>query len=185
MKRTPIFLAIMVSISLSASLAHAEERSTVSPTEYDLSVSFDIAASRIFGKAQIHARAGKELIIHPGELKIIKAVADGNKIELTGKEQQKIVLKTDGIVQIDYEASFRQSDDNVIDNRGIALRGIWYPLVEGMCIYRLMAALPAGYTAISEAERITRNKRDNAVEFTFEFPHPLNDEDGIIVDRIE
>ena len=179
MKRTPIFLAIMASIFLFAALANAEEGSTVSPPEYDLSVSFDIAASRIFGKAQIHARAGKELIIHPGELNIIKAVADGDIIELTGKEQQKIVLKTDGIVQIDYEASFRQSDDNVIDKRGIALRGIWYPLVEGMCIYRLTAALPAGYTAISEAERITRNKRDNAVEFTFEFPHPLNDEDGI------
>ena len=170
---------IMVLILMSAALAHAEDQRNASLPEYNLSVSLDIAASKILGKAQIHALAGKELIIHPGELKILKSVADGNTIELAGKESQKIVLKADGIVQIDYEAAFRKSDDNIVDKRGIALRGTWYPIVEGMCIYRLKAVLPDGYIAISEAERVIRDKRGDAVEYSFEFPYPLNDEDGI------
>lgn len=149
MMKEKVFAAIITTIILFATLSHAEEQGPASLPVYDLSVSFDIAASKVFGKTQIHASAGKELIIHPGELKIIKAVADGNTIEFAGKEHQKIVLKTDGIVEIVYEATFRQPGDNIIDNRGIALRGTWYPLVEGMCLYRLKAALPAGYAAIS------------------------------------
>lgn len=172
-------LLITALIFILAALANAEESRPASLPEYNLSVSFDMAASRIIGKARIHAAAGKELTIHPGELKIIRAVAEGSTIELAGKGAEKIVLKTDGTVQIDYEATFTQSDDNIIDKRGIVLRGMWYPLVEGLCIYRLKAVLPEGYTAISEAEKITIDKRDNGVEFSFEFPHPLNDEDGI------
>jgi len=169
----------MVLILMSAALAHAEDQRNASLPEYNLSVSFDIAASKIIGKAKIHARAGKELIIHPGELKILKAVADGNTIELAGKDSQKILLKTDGIVQIDYEAVFSQSKDDIIDNRGIALRGTWYPIVEGMCIYQLKAILPDGYTAISETGNITMDKRGNSIHYDFAFPYPLNDEDGI------
>ncbi len=174
-----LFPALIVSIFIFAALAHAEEHTHVSLPEYNLCVSFDVAASKIFGKAQIHVSAGKEVIIHPGELKITEAIADGKRIELAGKEQQKIVLQKDGTIVISYEAEFKQSEANVIDKRGIALRGAWYPTVEGMCIYRLEAVLPEGYTAVSEAEKITIHKRDNGVEFSFEFRHPLNDEDGI------
>jgi hypothetical protein len=179
MIRKILLSAIIASILLAAASAYAEDRGHVSLPEYNLTVSFDVAASRIFGKAQIRGRAGKELIIHPGELKIIEAIADGKRIEFIGQEEKEIVLETDGTIEIVYEAEFKQSEANVIDKRGIALRGAWYPLVEGMCVYRLKAVLPDGYSAISEADKITMDKRGDSVHFVFDFPYPLSDEDGI------
>lgn len=160
-------------------LLQAEESRPASVPEYNLSVSFDIEASKIFGKAQILALSGSELTIHTDDLKIIDATVDGKKIGLSGKERGKIVLQKDGVVEIVYEAEFEKSGANVIDNKGIVLRGIWYPLLEGMSIYRLKAALPDGYIAISEADRVFRDKRGGIVEYRFDFPYPLNDEDGI------
>lgn len=173
------YAAIIAASILFAVSAFAGDDQHASLPEYNLSVTFDIAASRIFGRAEIHARAGKELIIHPGELKIINAVADGKRIEFAGKEKVTIVLEMDGAIEIVYEAEFKQSEANVIDKKGIALRGTWYPLVEGMCVYHLTAVLPDGYTAISETEKIIMDKKGNSIHFAFTFPYPLNDEDGI------
>jgi len=174
-----VFTGIIISVFIFASSTRAEESRPASLPEYNLSVSFDIAASKIFGKAQIRVTAGKELIIHTEELKIIEAIADGKKIELAGKEDEKIVLQKNGIVEIVYEAEFKQSSVNMIDKKGITLRGTWYPLVEGMFVYSLKAALPEGHIAVSEANKITKSKKGDLVEFTFDFPYPLNDEDGI------
>lgn len=173
---------VIFSIALGLTLFLAffvEESSPASLPEYNLSVSFDIEASRIFGKAQIHAIAGNELTIHTDDLKIIDATIDGKRLELTNNEKEKIVFQKDGTVEIIYEAEFKKSDDNVIDKRGIVLRGAWYPILEGMSIYRLKAALPDGYVAVSEAERVIRDKRGDVIEHKFDFPYPLNDEDGI------
>ncbi len=178
MKKAIFSIALGLTFILSLSL-HAEESRPISLPEYNLSVSFDIEASKILGHAQIHALAGSELIIHTGELNIIHASANGSLIDLKGKEKEKIVLQKDGVVEIVYEAEFRKSDDNIIDKRGIVLRGTWYPFLEGMSFYRLKAALPDEYTAISEAERVIRDKRGDVVEHRFDFPYPLNDEDGI------
>ncbi|GAB4407672.1 MAG: hypothetical protein OHK0032_03060 [Thermodesulfovibrionales bacterium] len=179
MKLKPIFSAIIISIFISASSILAAESRPASLPEYNLSVSFDIGSSKIFGRAQIRALAGSELTIHTDDLKIVESTIDGRKIDFTGKGKEKIVLQKDGIVEIVYEAEFKKSDDNVIDKRGIALRGIWYPILEGFSIYHLKVTLPEGYTAISEADRIIRDKRGDIVEHRFYFPYPLNDEDGI------
>ncbi|MDA8424292.1 MAG: M1 family aminopeptidase [Nitrospiraceae bacterium] len=174
-----VAIGIIVSCFMFAPSIYAEGREDAPLPEYNLNVSFDIASSRIYGTVKIVARAGTELTLHRGESKIVQAAADGNAVDLAGDEPKKIVMKADGAVQIDYEADFRQSEDNIIDERGIALRGTWYPLLEGMCIYRLKATLPAGYVAISEAERVMKDTRDTAVEYRFEFPYPLNEDDGI------
>lgn len=61
--------------------------------EYNLSISFDIEASKIFGHAQIRAFDRNELTIHTGELNIIHASANGSLIDMKGKEKEKIVLQ--------------------------------------------------------------------------------------------
>jgi aminopeptidase N len=171
-------LALIIAIVICAPSVHAAGSAAAFLPQYNLSVSFDVDASKIYGRAEIHAKAGSELIIHTDNLKIIEATVEGKKADFTGDEH-KIALEKDGIVQIIYEAEFKSSDDNIISKKGIALRGLWYPLLEGMSVYSLKAALPDGHVAISEAEKITMDKRGDTAHFAFDFPYPLNDEDGI------
>ncbi len=49
--------------------------------QYNLNVSFDVEASKIFGRAEIHAKAGSELTIHTDNLKIIEATVEGKKTD--------------------------------------------------------------------------------------------------------
>jgi len=60
-------------------------------------------------------------------------------------DQYRITPETDAIVTIKYEAVFKDSKTNIIGKKGVILRGTWYPLVEGMFVYSLKAALPDGH----------------------------------------
>jgi hypothetical protein len=171
-------LALIIAIVICAPSVHAAGSAAAFLPQYNLNVSFDVDASKIFGRAEIHAKAGSELTIHTDNLKIIEATVEGKKTDFTGDEH-KIALEKDGIVKIVYEAEFKSSDDNIISKKGIALRGLWYPLVEGMSVYSLKAALPDGHIAISEAEKITMDKKGDTAHFAFKFPYPLNEKDGI------
>ena len=51
--------------------------------------------------------------------------------------------------------------------------------MEGFCRFKLTATLPSGYLAISEADQVTHTEKDGQVEFVFDFPYPLHDQDGI------
>ena len=56
---------------------------------------------------------------------------------------------------------------------------MWYPQVEGFCRFKLTATLPAGFVAISEADRIIKEEKAGQAIFHFDFPYPLHDSDGI------
>ena len=160
--------------------ARAAQFPSVDHPECNLDVSFDIPASKITGMMRIDAHAGRELVIDTGELKIISLRVDGKKTDFIGENKPiKMAPATDTAVEISYEGVFKNSEDEVIDNRGIVLTGIWYPAVEGFCQYRLKAVLPEGFEAVSEAERIEKRALEKRVEFRFDFPHPLHDRDGI------
>ncbi|OGW21625.1 MAG: hypothetical protein A2077_04400 [Nitrospirae bacterium GWC2_46_6] len=172
--------ALIIAIFIFASSARAEESRPASLPEYNLSVSFDIAGSKITGMADINARAGRELTVHTGDLKVLDVHIGDRQININIKNDQfRITPETDAIVTIKYEAVFKDSKTNIIGKKGVILRGTWYPLVEGMFVYSLKAALPDGHIAISEAEKITMDKRGDTAHFAFDFPYPLNDEDGI------
>ena len=83
MLKRPVALSLIVSIFLFATLSKAKEQSRASLPEYNLSVSFDIEASKIFGHVQIRALAESELTIHTDDLKIIEANSNGKKFALT------------------------------------------------------------------------------------------------------
>jgi len=145
--------------------------------EYNLSVSFDIAASKIMGVAVINAQTPLELAIHAGRLKILEITVNGKILNVeTGED---FSVHADGPVRIVYEGVFSDSDSDNISVRGILLRGCWYPIVKGPFVYHLKALLPKGFEAVSEAERIVRTAGDGTEEFNFDFSHPLYDTDGI------
>ncbi|MBI5213677.1 MAG: ChaN family lipoprotein [Nitrospirae bacterium] len=167
--------------------------------EYNLEVSFDIHNSKILGLAKIDVSAGRELVLHTGQLKILDLSINEQQIPhlvsnppipplLKGGEGGllKIIPTANGLLSIRYEGTFKANQNiydtnygavsSIIDDRGISLTGIWYPQADSLYRYNLRAILPKGYEAVSEAESIIKNTKNGNTEFIFEFPHPV---DGI------
>ncbi len=162
--------------------------------ENKLDVSIDPANSRISGSSLISVREGLEFSLDLSNLKINYIRLNNEPFTLNENEPViRIVPVKDGILEIRYEAVFRSTrppDDsnpgaieNVIDERGISLTGLWYPRVMGLSKYSLTATLPERYEAISEADEITKVKKDGFVEFHFEFPYPLQGINFVASDR--
>jgi aminopeptidase N len=172
------------------------EPSAPAVPEYNLSVSFDIPASRITGLATIPVRDGQEILFATGKLAIMQVTLNGRTIAI---EPNKGILRIkpteSGTLVIRYEGVFKGSESSskmnevtelsVIDARGISLTGTWYPRTESLSRYRLKASLPNGYDAISEAEQIDKTAKGNITEFTFYFDRHLVGISLIASDRFE
>ncbi|HSB32377.1 MAG TPA: ChaN family lipoprotein, partial [Candidatus Sulfobium mesophilum] len=172
------------------------EPSTPAVPEYNLSVSFDIPASRISGLAAMPVQDGREILFATGKLAIIQVTLNDRTIAIEpGKGILRIKTTESGTLAIRYEGVFKSSESSnkmndiaeqsVIDARGISLTGTWYPRTESLTRYRLKASLPDGYDAVSEAERIDKTKKDSITEFTFYFDRQLTGISLIASDRFE
>ncbi len=153
------------------------------PPEYDLSVSFNIPASRLMGLASVKTEAGRNVEFNVSNLIIKKVTMNGSEVE-HGIEGGRLTVKTaaHGMLLIQYEAAFKENPaagtlgvvENSIDQRGISLAGGWYPKLAGLLRYRLRAILPKGYEALSEADQIEKAAKGENVEFSFRFDHPVD-----------
>lgn len=146
---------------------------------YQLQVSFDIPRSKIKGVAKISAPKGRRLAISLADLKVLKVTVNGRPFDLSKAAEPTELEAAGGVIEIEYEGIFKDSDSNIIGQQGIVLRDIWYPVVAGRCLYSLTASLPPDYEAVSEADRITKSPGEESVTFRFEFARPVNDSDGL------
>ena len=148
-------------------------------TGYSLEVSFDLPRGKIQGQAVIQAPPGQKLVIHSGELTLTKLTETGRKAINPGRKGKPLILVPQGPVHLTYEATFKNSDENRIDNNGLFLQEMWYPKVEGFCRFRLTATLPAGFEAVSEADRIIKEEKAGQAIFHFDFPYAIHESEGI------
>lgn len=190
-KFIPTFLIFCLS-----SAALAGEGAAPTPVEYRLDVSFDIPRSLIRGRMTAPVSAGKVVTLHVGRLAVGRVTLNDRDIAASVREGNLDIDPTaDGVLEIRYEGEFKgglpQGDRNfgvissTIDDRGISLTGTWHPRPEGLARWKLTALLPAGYEAVSEADRITKVKKDGGVEFTFDHPHPVDGLSLVATDRYE
>jgi uncharacterized iron-regulated protein len=151
---------------------------------YTLEVTLDVVDSAINGVSRIEVKAGREVSINKGALRV-HSIQFNNRPLRVDKNNTDITFTParDGVAKIRFGGVFKNrtsSPDNpgvsgnVIGKKGISLTGTWYPVIDGLAYYKLTASLPAGYEAISEAEDITKNIKKDSVEFSFQFDHPLN-----------
>ena len=155
---------------------------------YHLRVSFDIQTSKIIGQALIQVPREQELTIDKGDLQILELSVKGIKIDIPSRRTHHTIKLYPGeTAEIRYSGNFGALQgagsfggaerpgipSQVIGEKGIFLAGSWYPQVAGLCHYRLTASLPEGYEAVSEAEKIEIERKDGTQEFSFSFPHPL------------
>jgi aminopeptidase N len=172
-------LILLIFLSFLPGAAQAGIRAAPSVTHYHLKISFDIPQAKILGTAEIQGAPGRTLLIHTGDLKVRSIKGIRNQPDLSRRQDPLKLVPLRDTVEIVYEGRFTAPEENIISEREIILRNIWYPMVEGLSRFYLTATLPKDYVAISEANHIERTEEDNQVIYTFDFPHPLNDIDGI------
>jgi aminopeptidase N len=172
------------------------ERTVPAVPEYDLSVSFDIPASRITGLATIYVPGDQEIVFAKGALIILQVTLNDRRIDSEARNGiLRIKPSESGTLAIRYEGVFRESGTSmggndgglksVIDARGISLTGMWYPQPKALYRYRLAVTLPRGYDALSEAERIENREKGDNREFLFHFDRPIDTIDLIASNRFE
>jgi aminopeptidase N len=178
-----IFITLLISVFLTSTGGAVE---SLEIPHYNLSVSFDIQRNLIKGNSTIILSEKRELNISTGNLKIISMKLNGSPIEPEIKRGM-IELNVKGALEIAYEGIFREEYEredlenvgvvskNIISDKGIYLTGGWYPSIEGLKYYSLKAFLPGGFIAISEAVKTTVMDAAQGKEYSFNFPHPLND----------
>jgi aminopeptidase N len=148
--------------------------------EYRLEVSFDLPRGKIKGQAVIQTPPGRKLVIDPVDLSLTKLEENGRRVALSRNQKgDPLVLFPQGPIHLTYEATLKSSGENRITESGLVLQRVWYPRVEGFCRFKLTAVLPAGFVAISEADRITKEEKAGQAIFHFDFPYPRHDSDGI------
>jgi hypothetical protein len=146
---------------------------------YDLDVVFDVPRARIVGTATIDVALGTELSINPGRLTIVSLTNAGQPVAPDLRDAVPFILLAEGPVRIRYEGTFRAPEGDVIDHEKISLGDVWYPVVEGTFRYSLTATLPANFVAISEGDAVRRTESGGLATYSFDFPYPQRDGDGI------
>jgi hypothetical protein len=172
-KRIAQYLLALVLAAASAAGGAAEQ-----PT-YDLDVAFDVPRARIVGTATIDVTPGTELSISPGRLSILSLTNAGQPVAPDLRDADPFILLAEGPVRIHYEGTFRAPEGDVIDHEKISLADVWYPVVEGTFRYRFTATLPADFVAISEGDAVRRTESGGLATYSFDFPYPQRDWDGI------
>ena len=151
-----------------------------------LEVSFDIDENRLHGVSLVALPGNKEITIHTHSLIINSMTLNGAPLKINKKKRMVSINTQDpGILEISYEGVFKSAEEdenlenvgvvtrNVISDKGIYLTRGWYPLIAGLAHYHLRATVPKGYTAISEADKITMVETPRGKEYSFNFPYPV------------
>ena len=153
------------------------------PLVNKLAVSFNLDRQEINGVSSFILPAGRELKLQISGLRLNKILVN---------EEQTAIKPVDGLlifaaqtgprtIEIFYqkELSEQKGQDAMISKTGIVLLDLWYPRPLEMVIYQLQAKIPAGFSAISEADKISYRELAHNRQVTFSFAHPLADLDFI------
>lgn len=177
------FMVFAVLLAVLPQAVFASEPKKSSLPDYKLSVEFDLKNALLRGKALITVPPSSELVVAPGELRVLSVRLNGQAVE-HGQQAKEIRISGSGSLEISYEGIFRGEDRGSLENagvvseglvseKGISLTGNWYPMINGLAHYELKALLPKDFAAISEAEEITVSETASGREYSFRFPHPL------------
>lgn len=183
-RRSSAVIPLILMVLLFCTTGSAEPKAVVRTggpyPVYDLSVSFDLSKHLLTGDAKIEISGPVKFFT--GNIKVLSVSLNGAPFP-GSMSKGWLQVNGKGLLEIRYEkvsGGYETSPTNpgvvsgsVIGKEGISLSGNWYPSAEGLAMFRLTAVVPAGFTAISEADDITSVDLPNGKQFSFSFPHPL------------
>ncbi len=167
----PVLLHLFVYTEIATAVAQISD---VAHCRLDIVV--DPASSRVSGIMDISAAPGRELTIYPNSARITELHIAGGKTDICKvQNKDEIVLHATGPIRLRYETIVTTSEDNLMSDGEIVLKYGWYPVVDGFCSYEVHAALPPGYTAVSEGETAETTQKGNQSLFFSRFDRPYPD----------
>jgi uncharacterized iron-regulated protein len=152
----PLFFFIL------PSTGNADNKAVTSTAHHMIAISFDLEKSLLTGTSQITLPAGKELSIDCGHLEItgsilkqqgntpLTPIADSNNIiHIAARTTEQTIF-----ISWKMAAERPMATSNLIAKHGITLAGFWHPIPNIDMTYELHAALPDGFSGISEGEQV-------------------------------
>ncbi|MGB9496520.1 MAG: ChaN family lipoprotein [Dissulfuribacterales bacterium] len=192
MKKSPYFLSLFLFILAFLASFGTPARSEAGGENIDnipivrVNVILDVENRLIKGGISAQLPMGKTIRIHTGGVDLGRITLAGRTINPSIEEDSFTVAASGGnrLLRIQFHRNFRPSGsgpggkngyfvmDNFIDAGGVVLLDGWCPMLEGLALYELRAAIPAGFKAVSEADAIKVQSREDTSIYIFEFPHP-------------
>ena len=171
--------------SYAAATAPGVANAAAALPKYSLSVSFNLQKHTLTGDAVIEVpKTGIKISLAGLRMKYLGF--NGGPLSLSDPAGGMLQISQPGRLEIKYEKTFaglcggRKNPlaegafgGDVAGRQGIFLTGDWYPRLEGLALYRMTALVPNGFSAVSEADRITYAKEPKGRLYSFDFPHPL------------
>lgn len=143
----------------------------------DLSVSFDFENHRINGVSRFEMAPEQSIVLQVGGLDIRSVSVDGIPEQLAGGDDGLLAIPsaaTSRKVAVVYAKTIVQEQNHsrsLIDQEGIVLLDLWYPLPTEEVVVSLTAEIPASFFAISEADEIQYQQSKNGKKVSFSFPY--------------
>lgn len=169
----PLFLIILLLLYSSPLFA---ETDNIIP-RYELAISFDLQNSLMAGTAHVSVPPEKE-----GTFSLANIEVTGILLHREGEETLTMKIPENNLlvipqskgwqeVFISYRKVVNNSPHNRIAQDGIVLTNSWYPQPNEEAYFTLKAALPKGFTALSESDSFTRSLPP---QDTFHLSRPLS-----------
>jgi len=181
-------LAIMTAILLlcTSLAAPAPVRASATPLLHELKIGFELGQARLHGISTIDFPAGAGGSYHMQGLAIEEIRVNDQVVDLKDRSQpyfadplHELTIAPGDLpqrVQVTYSLTLDQRTSPVADligPDGISLTGLWHPVLHQETRFHLVARIPVGFEAISEAEVITSTTSDGVKVVDFNFDHPL------------
>jgi aminopeptidase N len=150
---------------------------------YRLAVSFDLKSNLLRGTASITLSDTGDTTVSSGKLRILSVTLNGSPADYKIKDGLFKIAGT-GTLEIKYEGTFKGEpgkanlenagvvSSGVVSARGISLTADWYPAINGLAHYKLIALVPDNFIAISEADEVIARGGPSGKEYSFVFLHP-------------
>lgn len=158
----------------------ADSKSINMVGHHAIAISFDLENSLLIGTSQITLPAGQALSLDCGHLEItgsilkqqdrtpLQPLADSDNIIHIGKQESEQTI----LISWTMKADQPMATVNLISKQGITLAGFWHPMPDLDMTYSLNAALPEGFSGISEGEQVETVIINNIRQLQTHFPWP-------------
>lgn len=165
-------------------IAKASESPVGKTTHCRLSIEINPVTKKITGTMDIIADKGRELTIYRNNARLKEFHSPGTKRDI-GKEkgEDPFVIRYEGPIQLKYEITIENSEDNIINEKEIVLKTGWYPVVDGFNTYEVRATFPKGFIAISEGESVEMQQLNKKAVMISKLDKPYSDAITIVASK--
>jgi len=169
---------------MSATESVASESPAGKTTHCRIDVVVDPATKRVTGNMDILSEKGRELTIYKNNARLREFHVSGLKRDIgKDKGEDPFVVRYEGPIQLKFEITIKDSEDNILNDNEIVLKTNWYPVVDGFNTYEVHATFPKGFVAISEGDIAKTRQEGNKTVLNSKLEQPYSDSITLVASK--